>query len=221
MGGFIFIIICIVFFSIFSKIFRAIQSSSAQMKRQEAEFERSLVSDLRHETEIAAQNAPAIERQIVVEPPKFVPTAALPASTPNQAMMPASTPLLSADPVASPAPSILDSMPRSILDAPAQPTSPQAAAALTPAWFEQRMEEAGLLQFSSAEDVALPGVEWKARLLRMKNFKKVLVLPAPLPPETLEKYLTAYDYILLAGTQGRGQILRRFENFLGDQLFRP
>ena len=104
--------------------------------------------------------------------------------------------------------------------APVPPSAaePNSTPGFSPGPWEQKLEVAGLLA-SSGEDMAVAGLEQRCRLLRLKNFKRMVLVPENCPAERIDALLQNYEYVVLTGAT-RARVLRRFEDFLADQLFR-
>ena len=122
------------------------------------------------------------------------------------------------DPHASPVLSAADSMP--VFPPPRQEPMHEADPAdFQPMEYEQRLELGGLLAPGmSGEDNPIPGLDQKARLVRLKNQKRMLIAPDNAPHEWVESALRMYEHVLLV-ERGQARVVRRFEDFLADQLF--
>ncbi len=84
--------------------------------------------------------------------------------------------------------------------------------------YEKRLEAAGLLSQLSGDDLIVPGVHSKGRIVRLANNKQMAIIPEDSPVEWIDSALRLYDSVLIASA-GQAKVLRRFEDFLADQLF--
>ncbi|MCX7011099.1 MAG: hypothetical protein NTW86_00790 [Candidatus Sumerlaeota bacterium] len=84
--------------------------------------------------------------------------------------------------------------------------------------LEQKLDIAGLLA-GTPTPIPVPDIDDRALLVRLRSQKSLLVAPASAPESWLDQQLQVYDYVCVASPT-RPRVLRRFEDFIADQMFR-